>query len=491
MEERIRLGPVEILFVLFALLLILSSSTLFVSDISLRRYLLGWEEELLLEPVGVLEESNGETKRKTSQSPEFKGLKIKSKLYNFDTVLTDGSGKAQLALDDGSKIELGPNTMVKLSFAKRLSLTGIERSTVVNVVSGRVTGMTQKNQLILKSNDKTIAISEPEKTEHLETKAPPPAVAFDATAETKPESTVPTIKTEILSPRNGARFRVSDFSPIARVPISALWRTFPDDLPTDLILYRISGGKKEIVVEKKAQEKAAEKKLSVTLNRPGNYVLEVNKERVSFQIEKEFWGIKTFDPLVAGDRLKSNAYTGTRKNEFDITLAWEPYSNVEEYQIDLYTSLQTRKVALSKKVKDTKFTLIKNKILSKAIYFEVRSELENGFIALSKRNGYQFDFLPPTLVNPPHKTVITQKTLKDQKGVVIFSWETTHFTDLYELQLSTTPDFSKGVITKRSKDNFTVIRTPGFGTYWWRVKSFGKGVVSAPSSAFQVQFDSN
>src|SRR5262245_26212484 len=102
--------------VLLALLLIGTSVYLFSSGTNLRRLLLGWQDTEGKEPVGLVLESLGETRRKSAQEIEFQQAQSKEVIHNFDTILTGDSGSISLKLKDGSEITLGPRTMVRVVY---------------------------------------------------------------------------------------------------------------------------------------------------------------------------------------------------------------------------------------------------------------------------------------------------------------------------------------------------------------------------------------
>ena len=196
MSERLRLQPIELILVAFGLILFLSSLSIFLSEISLRRYLLGWQNEGGLEKVGIIEKTAGGILRKKVVQAEFKRIGLNSEVYNFDTIVTGPDSTATVELSDGSAIELAPKTMIKLVFESRFSLAGISRATTVNVVSGKVKGKRRKAQgmdvapaqkILLKpllvekaAPEKIIEIITQEKEEIVQVELPAPEILYQA-----------------------------------------------------------------------------------------------------------------------------------------------------------------------------------------------------------------------------------------------------------------------------------------------------------------------
>src|SRR6478672_7986958 len=105
MRRRFDFKAWEWLLIALAIFLLAGSSTLYVSGISLRRWLLGWNDDTTAEQIGKMGLKKGTLRRQLNSETEFRDLNTQEPLYNYDTVVTGPDSNATLELDDGSTIE--------------------------------------------------------------------------------------------------------------------------------------------------------------------------------------------------------------------------------------------------------------------------------------------------------------------------------------------------------------------------------------------------
>jgi hypothetical protein len=88
--------------------------------------------------VGKLENQTGKTRREQANEAAFQEISKNAALFNQDTVITAEDAQATLLLNDGSRLEMAPGTMVKLNFDSSLGLDGVSRTLNVQVLTGEV-----------------------------------------------------------------------------------------------------------------------------------------------------------------------------------------------------------------------------------------------------------------------------------------------------------------------------------------------------------------
>lgn len=150
----------ELGVVIAALILFFGSLAAYLTGIPLRRYLFGIEDEEGQQLIGKVTQSTGTVRREILSAAEFNSIGTGDPLFRHDVVMTDNASTAVLKLDDGSTIQLGPKSMVKLQTEAGFDLTGVNRTTRVEVVSGEVTGNSAggKSRVILASHDGNIRL---------------------------------------------------------------------------------------------------------------------------------------------------------------------------------------------------------------------------------------------------------------------------------------------------------------------------------------------
>ena len=131
-----RLKRWELALTVLGATLFAGSAYLYLSNTSLRELLWGEEFEAG-QKIGKVGEIRGSLKREFADSMSFKPVSRSSEVFNRDTVMTDASSTALIELDDGSIIELGPSTMIKLIAGSRSVFGGVSFPKV-QMVSGNL-----------------------------------------------------------------------------------------------------------------------------------------------------------------------------------------------------------------------------------------------------------------------------------------------------------------------------------------------------------------
>jgi cell division septation protein DedD len=163
--KNLELQNWEKVLIAFAMMLFLASLAAYVTEFPLRNYIFGLEPEQAHEEIGKVGTSTGPLKREMLGQADFKVIEQGAALFVRDTIVTGDSSGATIHLQDGSSIELGPRTMVKLENEGRTSLLGVTRTTRIDVVTGQVTGKaspnasSKKNQVVIRTRTQEIDVA--------------------------------------------------------------------------------------------------------------------------------------------------------------------------------------------------------------------------------------------------------------------------------------------------------------------------------------------
>ena len=133
------LRPLEWVLASFSVFIICFSAYWLSGERNLYPKILGLKSDTGLgEVIGRIKEKQGELKKQSSESTFFKSTVQNEALNNDDILITGSESSGVLQLNDGGTIELGPNSMVKLSVENNLGLGGVARSASVEIISGAV-----------------------------------------------------------------------------------------------------------------------------------------------------------------------------------------------------------------------------------------------------------------------------------------------------------------------------------------------------------------
>ncbi|OFZ81051.1 MAG: hypothetical protein A2583_13770 [Bdellovibrionales bacterium RIFOXYD1_FULL_53_11] len=518
----------DVLLLLAAMGLLAVSAYLYFSDISLRRYVLGWQDaDEARVKIGMMSATSGSVLRQVSVDIEFRSIKHNDDLYNYDTIVTGPDGHATIMLEDGSTIDLGPGSMIKLAFESKLSFDGISRAANVEVIAGNVSGQAKDAKIVLKTREGDIAIEKnrqqsikvaaapmvkpsarpkpvvtpvappgpaPEKPRPSPSPSPVvvprPSPSPSPSPSVKPAIKQAAVKIQVLAPKAGDTFRLDNGAVVLEKAVKMQWKIQPIGTKARYILRH---GTKGVLIDKPFVAEKENGTATVTLKSPGEYTFILNceecpKERpvrvgARFVLEREYEGIEGLPPLVGGKVTDSNAYDGDQSQNFSITLRWKPVEGVEKYKIRIKDSQKATKYVLQRELEAPAYSFNKNKIYTGKAFYDITAETKSGFIATSPPLEFSFSFLPPNLVIPEDGAVVSKASFSSSDNTILITWQKTTFTQGYVFELGTDPDFKRIVISKNQKENFFVITAPSPGKYWWRVRSYSKNLSSPYSRA--------
>lgn len=498
-KKNIHWGELSIFITAAAIFVI--SLMLYVNNVSFRRFLPGWTEEVAGEKVGVLSLKEGNFKRKQTGLIEFQDTKMGADLYNYDTVITSPDGAAQLTLNDGSKIDLGPATMIKLVFNSQIGFGGISRIAEVQVVTGQVAGSAKNSKILIKSGTQVLEIQKNTKNTVKSSpvvfkkpvskiKANPlawtQASAFSdkKTADTRKETL------ELIYPTLGTSLRVRDGSRVPEVPVEFRIKTSTGGGVHDFILKHTSNtGEETEVIQRQIVSEKGEGKFIYRLTAPGKYTWEVMSARKDgfstptqmqsqFTVESDFIGVEPLPVLIAGKPVDSNLFQGDMIEAGELTLRWKAIALADKYTVKIYEGADASKLFSSKEVSDPQFGVPMKDVIGKKMSFEVSSALPNGFRVIMKKLPIQFNFLPPVLTVPSKEAVMSLARISQENGTMLLTWQKTNFTESYEIEIARDPLFKQIEGKKTVPDHLWMWKPTKPGNYWWRVRSVssGKGV---------------
>lgn len=506
---------------------------LFFSNIPVGTYLFGWVDSFDLQPVARVGTLQGAARRKAITHSEFNPVTSQTVLYNFDTIVTDPDSQTTLQLDDGGTIELGPRTMVKLVFERRLDWAELFKNTLkrtstdqtqkahVTVVSGSAKIQPRRVPISLASaKSSAAAASAPEPQTQaiaveraiqtiavvLPTPTPLPSpiasvapvrlpVVAKPVARIAPPKQPPPPKKEmlVLEPAPfGTTVKIGKLG--TTIPVELKWKHPIASLPVEITLLDVQAKKAIFSARVDALTKAS---VSSVVRKPGNYewiatpLGSTQRIKSSFRVPQFLeGGIQILEPLIGGLKTRSNEYTGVHQNNFDLTLRWKPQGiPLSSYRIRFFES-PTAKPFVEAKTNQTQYVLAKNKVLTKGkLFYRIDAPTREGFLVMSPLVPFQFDYVPPIPVNPQSKKIISKADLLKDEGRLLFTWKKTNFTEYYELEIALDEDFEKMSRNIRTAENFHVMTDLVPGRYWWRVRSFANGVHSpaTPGSEFTLK----
>ena len=528
----------EIIIILFSIIIFIFSYLGFSTNFPLIKSILNIGENDKQVLIGHIVSKDGSIKRRKSNQNEFNAIDSLSPLYNMDMIVTGPHSSASIYFDGGSSAELGAQTMVRLAFPQHTTLSQIRRqpSGRLEVVAGKVIGQAGKQKLLITSGDQVITVnantakrvdvqdpssspkinSVPLVAEEVESKpieAPDPkALAIAANRSTPTPTPSPVFKRDlsqikVIYPLH-QKFKLDPSSTLLEKEISLKWSMSPPDGETQVVVRKLANGdiplkrngKEVFKVQSSAQLGSGSAVFKI--QSPGNYEWEIrgpqgeslsNPESTtgSFELDPLIECIRPLNPLVGGKSMTSNQLTEELLSHFEITLRWAKpaYPDIDNYDLAFLKAPNSPKPFLEKQTKKPEFVFSRDKAFHGNFHYIVTAKLNNGFELTSGLQSFTFAFLPPVLVMPSDRAVITKEMLLHENNRITLTWQKTNFTENYEIEISQDPAFSRTKTKLRMEDNFYEFENPAPGRYYWRVQSLSKDISSAmsPVSTFTVE----
>ncbi len=434
------------------------------------------EDLFLLKPIGKVVSAGGQVSRQKAMDTEFTSLTLDELVYPQDTLMTGSESTIVVELSDGRKVELSPNSLIKLNFELDFSVGGIVQKSVVTVLTGS-------------------------KTETVKLKS--------ATVKDKEDFVV---KPVVVAP---VPLKVWDLSPPTGTYLEVTWLEYVQQKKLIVLGFKYNNSNKQLKVNVKNLDTGQAVSTLVTHTRgdladvvfelnpavhpPGNYEWFMQdwdgkiSARSSFKVESKIGAIETHQTL-ADNRIKGRA---TKEKFEGFLLRWKPLvvkGNVERgsvnksYVVRIYR-LEDNHLLLQKEVHSSQLLVNSTQLtFGKKLYYTVQKDLGNKYFSVSGKQIFGFEFLSPKLKLPAPNMQFTKEVLIKHNQTVFFTWGKTNYTTDYEFELALDNGFASPLLKRILKTNLQTATALSPGTYYWRVRSLSKGRPSAYSETrnFQV-----
>lgn len=109
--------------------------------------------------VGLVHEHSGELKRLLFGQTLFSSIDRGTVLYHHDTVMTSDRGSAEMVLNDGTVILLGPSTMIRLVFDLDYSINGVAVLPRIQMARGNIEVRPVKQRAVIETATEKVSLT--------------------------------------------------------------------------------------------------------------------------------------------------------------------------------------------------------------------------------------------------------------------------------------------------------------------------------------------
>ncbi|MBI3557600.1 MAG: hypothetical protein HY074_15170 [Deltaproteobacteria bacterium] len=463
-----RLSRSEKLMVLLGLQIVAIMAYSYLADVPLRvLFSLDSEEKRLSSPIGTVTEIQGSVKRQRASDFEFKQLTVHALLYPNDTILTGPDSWATIVLNNGRKVRITPNSLIRLNFGSEMSKDGIS----INVLQG---GLAEDagRMVPLLGNPKTLG------NPNLHEKIPLEIV--DA---------LPAAGTQL-------RFTEEEFVERKKPVKISVTTNRKGNLGVDLF-YEQPATRQLVKVASAApvfsdSTDASSASLTFSFDRPGLYEWQVRDEANQAVIKRrlrllpDVKAIHVLPTLNASARMEGNA---PKKNFDGLVLRWAPMDGTSAYFVRVFkpgdkTPIFEKETLAPELLLPPEYARFEQGVLK----YSVEKLVFNGFLASSGLQQITITPVPPLLTSPAAELRFDKEKLIQNNNLLFFTWTKTNYTSDYEFELAAEAKFTKPLLVAHPRDNYFSVNAPAPGRYFWRVRSEVNGSWSefSPSRAFKV-----
>ena len=380
---------------------------------------LGYSSAGKLQSAGKIEKRKNLVRRRFQNSSEFLPVVEEQLVYSRDTIMTGADSGLVLILNDGTLLELGPDTLIEIQFKDEAE--GLSNSEfTVKLAKGDVSGDPAHKSVTVVRDNQLIAL----------------APLSKAGLGTEVLSLPPGLKASKVACVVDALKVNSPFElPSAEVSLKGSVKCDPSERT---YLLSVKNEKQEVVGQQRLTLNAGKPtEFEMRLPGPGKYG--VGKEQVS--VPKEYPGI----------------LWGPRVINCNRTLAYELPKNMDK---------KNGTLTVLEEVKNTRLT---ENDWKKQVHFPVKIQMQfetkDGFIMQSDLASLSTWRDCPTLKHPINRVVFTQNA-----GALLFTWVQSD-ASTYRFELAMDPAFKKMLKTEISSRNFSRFSPQKKGVYYWRVES--------------------
>ena len=462
-----KLSRTEKLMVLLGLQIVAIMGYSYIADIPLRvLFSLESEEARLTLPIGTVTEIQGSVKRQRASDFEFKQLIVHALLYPNDTILTGPDSWATIILNNGRKVRITPNSLIKLNFGSEMSKDGIS----INVLQG---GLTEDAGKMVPLHGKPLTLGTP----------------------ITPGS-VEKIPFEILEalPASGTTLHFSEEEFVQRKKPVKVTLKVTRKAALGVELFYLQPATRELVKVASVSPVFNDLDASVTFafDRPGQYEWQVRGEddqvvtKSRRRLAADVKAIHVLPTLNASARMEGDA---ARKSFDGLVLRWAPMDGTSAYFVRVFQPGKSKPI-FEKETLAPELQLPPAYAQFKAgmLKYTVEKLVYNGFLASSGLQQISIQAVPPLLTSPAAGFKLDRELLVTINNHLFFTWTKTNYTTAYQFELALEKAFSKVLLTANPKDNYFSLNAPAPGLYFWRVRSSVNGAWTpySPPRSFTV-----
>ncbi len=485
-----RLRKTEISVLVLALFLIALPGYLLLRGIDLVPFFLGQSQSMLKQRLGEVRVAEGEVKRKGADEASFLAAVFGDPVFMEDSITTGPKSGAVLVLDDGSRIDVLPSSLIRLVFKNEFSLSGIRRAPSILVERGDVD---------VKAGSREITIARAQDAAKQSSDVPtavkmslmPRSSVFEPKKETvalerqqsvgqpitEPLSALPaegTTQITLMAPADQAIVKATPLGSTAQAEVAFEVALSPGTAKGTLQLLRQD---QEVVKQELPVSESGKTRTRILLKQPGDYTWRVISGTSASEYRRLTVASPTLGNLTLGKVLLNQVTVppvlpptlslGKAAIQFSYNPPASPKGNVTIVVQYTPSGGATKAYEVPGAAKLATWTL--PSIEEAKISWKAVLKSATGVRIESDSESLEWSVPAPELTFPAMNQDITAALDTSPNKRVLFTWKRMPICPKFEVLIAPKGKLSTPTIRQTLSDNFFSMASPGNGLFDWRV----------------------
>jgi hypothetical protein len=473
-------GRIEKIVLAAGLLLLLVPGTILFSNVQIANRFFSSKDILTLSPIGEVVNPSRIVRRRGEDDPAFLTIKSGDPVFVGDTIITGKQSSTRINLSDGSVIEVGPESMLKIAPVRTFSFKGIQKKINVTVQAGAIKARVddEASPIVFQSlKGEVLKEIKP---------APTPASAPQAPVTEPLAKTDPLLPAQTQAPETAATPAPEEFVTITAAPPAEFPVAPPSPTASMAPIAQAPVPAPEAPPAPAAQAQALPPEALTRPEAPRlitDFLSNLKPEPAETPIQQETkQAPQAESPLLSKYVAPLNPVPDLEVTPLPATPLISDEADLKEqrfvfkwkdggFQVKLpyILKIEHEGQTLKFETDQTEYSWSLPLAAEGKIRWWVEAMLRNGNTVQSKKQDSSWKLPVPVLASPGNGLDLPEFYLKGESHEVLLTWKQMQICSSFELNVSKTADFKEVLFKAVTKRNFHTFPVQKPGRYFWRV----------------------
>jgi hypothetical protein len=507
-NRRLTSNAVELTVLWVGIGLILTPAVILSLNIQFTERFFGAKDVLSQSPIGEIIRSKKIVRRKAEDDSAYLPIRQGDPVFEGDVIVTGKESSTRVNLSDGTSLDLGSESMIRIEPVRSFSIKGLMKKMKVTIEAGGLTAKTKINSapLVLTSSAGEVLreLAAAPTPAPAPTTAPPVSQPQSITQSTSPlitqSTTKPTTQStaqptstplalmdrfteEVTITLNPPKANPAVSTPIPASKPAAAPVSTPASTPSLAKTSATASTPTPSLASTPTATPPPVKPVAIAANAPS--LIPASLEALPEEEEKELNTSASAQekPLMEKVVLMANKplkkleiitapHIGLIADDAEISeqsfrLRWK--GGGISVQPPYTVKIESKNSTVSIPTEKTEIIWPLPLEAEGQISWWVEVPLRNGGVVQSKKQTSSWKLPTPVLVSPADQDRIPEFYLRGEQHVLLLTWKEMPICKSYEVAVSRTQTFEETLLQEVTENHFVNFQVPTGGTYYWRV----------------------